>query len=289
MHDSPMRFAAPPRRVPFSLQAVNLFNGFAQAGWLFFGFGMIFFWIFGLNADLSFATFRGEGTTTGRVTRIESTGASENDQPVRVSHYQYSVAGQTFDGRSWSTVAPPNEGAEVTVEFDPSNPMRSRIAGMRRAMFGPGALVVTIFPLVGFVFVYFATRSGLKRNHLLREGVFTTGTLIRKEPTNMLVNKRRVWELTFQFTDRSGRRCEATARTTDPQRLEDESAEPLLYDPDDPSRAYVLDEVPARPRFEHNGEMVGRGMAAVFFLIIPLLAIGLNVLVLAMKAGLLSR
>jgi hypothetical protein len=282
MHEMAMHFAAPPRRVPLSLRIVNFFNGLAQIGWVVFGFGFIFFWVFGLQADLSFATFHVDGRANGRVTRIESTGASENKQPVQKHHYEYSVAGRTLTGTSYATGGALAEGEQVTVEYDEGSPERSRIEGMRRAMFGPGAMVVVIFPLVGFVLLYFATRSGIRRNHLLREGILTTGVLVRREPTNMTVNNRRVWEMTFEFTDRSGQRREATARATDTSKLEDDTREPLLYDPDEPSRAYVLDEAPSRPRLE-GGELVGRGMSALFALIIPLIVVGGHALIAAIK------
>ena len=280
-----MHLAAPPRHVPLSLRILNFFNCTAQIGWAMFGFGMLFFWLFGSNADLSFATFRASGRTTGRVVRTVDTGASENESQIRASHYQFSVAGSRFDGESYATGAAPAEGTEVPIEYDEANPARSRIAGMRRALFGPWALFVVIFPFAGFVILYFATRSGLRRNHLLREGILTTGTLLRKEPTNMTVNKRRVWELTFEFKDRIGMRQEVSARTTDTMRLEDEAAEPLLYDPNDPKRAYVLDEVPSRPRFEGNGEIAGRGVAALFALLLPLFVIVVNALAVAAKLG----
>lgn len=283
MH-TPLRFAPPPRPVPLSLRILNFFNGAAQLGWIVFGFGMIFFYVFGTNADLSFATFRDAGgRAAGRVVRIEQTGASENGDSVEAAHYEYSVAGKPFSGKSYSTAGSPAEGEAVTVEYDEDYPWRSRIAGMRRAIFGPWVMVVTVFPLVGLVILWFATRGGMKRNHLLRHGVVTTGTLVGTEGTNMYVNKRRVWKLTFAFTDRMGRRCEAVASTTDTERLRDEAAEPLLYDPDDPQRAYLLDEAPARPRFEDNGEMAGRPAAALFALLIPALIIGVNTLLLGMK------
>ena len=277
-------FTPPPRPVPLSLRILNFFNVGAQVGWFVFGFGMIFFVVFGTNADLSVLTFREPGgQTVGRVTRIEATGASENHQRVEAAHYEFSVAGRLFTGKSYSTGGSPAAGANVTIEYDEDNPERSRIAGMRRAMFGPWVMFVAIFPLVGLVILYFATRSGVKRNHLLREGIFTTGTLLGSEPTNMYINKRQVWKLTFTFVDRMGQRREAVAKTTDTQRLQDEAAEPLLYDPDDPSRACLLDEAPARPQFEGNGEMVGRPVAAFFALLLPAIVIGVYSLLFGMK------
>ncbi len=274
-----MHFTPPPRRVPASMALLNVFNGFAQIGWFVFGFGMIFFWAFAGNADFSVVTFRGDiATTSGKVVSVEETGASENEQPVKAHHYQYSVAGEWLKGTSYTTGGGPNVGEEVVVEYASSNPLRSRIEGMRRAQFGPWAIIVSIFPLIGFLILYFGgIKGGFKRTRLLRNGVFTHGKLVGKEPTNMTVNDRRVYELTFEFTSRDGRRCEATSRTSDPTRLEDEQQEPLLYDPEDPSRAYLLDEAPGRPEIDSLGEFRGRPVAAALSLILPAIVIGAHV------------
>ena len=282
MHDMPMHFPAPPRSVPLSLRIINLCNGASLFGWAFFGFGMFFVWMFGAEADFSFLTFHGEGRTRGRVVRVEGTGASENEERVDALHYEYSVAGRTLSGTSYVTGGDAVEGQEVTVEYDESTPERSRIEGMRRSMFGPWAAIVAIFPLVGLGFLLFGTRKGLQRNHLLREGILTTGVLVRREPTNMTVNDRRVWELTFEYTDRYGEHREAAARATDTSRLEDDPREPLLYDPNEPSKAYVLDDAPARPRFEH-GELVGRPLAALGAVLVPLFVVAVNAIVAARK------
>lgn len=287
MHPTSIRFAAPPRHVPFSLKVINFFNGFALIGWLVFGFGMIFFWAFGLNADYSFLTFHPDGTGKGRVVKIEETGASENETRVNANHYEYSVAGKTFQGISYSTGAEVETDEAVTVEYDEDDPSRSRIEGMRRKLFGPWAGVVAIFPMIGLVLLIPATRTGIKRNRLLRDGVFTSGTLVSKEATNVMVNRRRVYALTFDFTSRDGRRCQATARTSMTERLEDEHQEPLLYDPDDPSCAYVLDEAPARPEVETNGELRGRPVAMVAVMILPAIVLAIHGTILAFKMGVL--
>jgi Protein of unknown function (DUF3592) len=269
-----LRFTPPPRRVPLSLKIVNFNNLFAQIGWFVFGFGMIFFWAFAGNADFSFVTFRGDiEQTTGKVLRVEQTGASENERPVMKHVYEFSLAGQRHTGIAYTTGDAASQGAEVLVEYSAGNPERSRIAGMRRAPFGPWAAIVAIFPLIGFVVLYFGAKSGSRRNLLLERGILTTGTLIGKRETNVTVNKRRVWALTFEFIARDGRRCEAEGRSTDPERMEDEAQEPLLYDPDDPSRAYMLDEAPARPEFDQTGELRGRPFAALFAIIVPAVVI----------------
>lgn len=274
-----MHFAPPPRRVPISLELSNIFSGASQIGWFVFGFGMIFFWVFAGNADFSAITFRGNiAETTGTVTKVEETGASENETRVMANHYEYSVAGRRLSGTSYTTGASASVGEEVKVEYKAGNPLASRIAGMRRAEFGPWTIVVAIFPAIGLLIMSFSMKGGVKRGQLLRRGILTTGKLIDKEPTNMTVNKRRVYELTFEFTARDGRRCEAKARSSEPSRLEDEHAEPLLYDPDDPTVVYLLDEISGRPEVDGTGELIGHPVRAAVALVIPGIVVGAHVL-----------
>lgn len=284
MFDTQPRFTPPPRRVPLSLAIANMFNGIAQIGWFVFGFGMIFVWGFVANGDFSFLTFRGPfEQARARVTSVDDTRASENHSTIYANHYEYSVAGEPFAGTSYSTGNRPTEGETVEVEYAPSNPARSRIVGMRRAMFGPFVAFVLIFPLIGFALLYGGFVVGRNRNDLLRNGAFAYGTLTGKRPTNVTVNKRRVFELTFAFTAQDGRQWEAKARSSMTEKLEDEAQEPLLYDPNDPEKAFVLDEAPARPRFNENGEMTGRPAAAIALLILPAIVIVGHGLVLVAK------
>jgi hypothetical protein len=223
------------------------------------------------------------------VLRVEKTAASENRQTIYANHYAFSLAGTQHTGVSYATGESATIGDIVPVEYDPDDPAYSRISGMRRGMFGPAVLLVVLFPLIGIVIIAVALRSGVRRAGLLRDGVFTTGTLTGKEATNVRINKRRVYELTFAFQDRSGQPVEAKTRTNAPERLEDQANEPLLYDPNDPTRAYLFDELPTRPRLDSLGELQGRPIAAAFATIIPLLVIGANVAFVLFKLGLLHR
>jgi Protein of unknown function (DUF3592) len=276
------RFPPPPRTVPASLAIANLFNGLAQLGWALFGFGMLFFWLFAMSADVSFITFRGPlAETEGEVVRVERTGASEGKRPIYANHYTYFVGGQPTTGVSYSLGHRADPGQRVTVEYASEHPTRSRIAGMRRNTFGPGALFVALFPLAGLTLLIVATAIGWKRIRLLRTGYLAVGTLKDKQPTSATVNKRVVYELTFEFAGRDGRRHELKKRTSLPERLEDEAQEPLLFDPDRPSRAYLLDEAPSRPKLGTRGELLGAPR--------PLLRLILPAIVVAANGGTLLR
>ncbi|MCI5137665.1 MAG: hypothetical protein D3922_04445 [Candidatus Electrothrix sp. AR1] len=74
------------REVPVTVWGNIFFGGFAnQFGWIFFGFGMIFFWIFALNADVSFLLFSGERVTVqGMVTDSRETSASVDETSAAI-------------------------------------------------------------------------------------------------------------------------------------------------------------------------------------------------------------
>src|SRR5947199_235410 len=83
MLESSLRFAPPPRRVPFSLGITTALNAVAQIGFGVLGFSSIFFWTFAGNADFSFITFVGPLVrATGPVTRVLATNAHEHPSPV---------------------------------------------------------------------------------------------------------------------------------------------------------------------------------------------------------------
>lgn len=278
MQEPEIRFPPAPRRVPLSLRILAIVGGIAQIGWAVFGFSTVFMWVFAANADLPF-TWRGEmAMAAGRVTSVEQTSASENKTRVMLNRYEYSVLGKRFEGVSYTTGSRVSPGDVVVVQYRPDDPSQSRIEGMRRRLFGPAVLFVLLFPLVGLAIIIVTTMAGLRRARLLKDGILTTGKLVRSRPTNTRVNNRTVYELTFSFTSYDGRPCEVKARTSMTDRLEDEEQEPLLYHPLKPSIAYLLDEVPTRPQMNEAGELRARPLAAALSLLLPTAVIVGNLL-----------
>ena len=263
----------PPRPVPFLLRAQVLFGGvFRFIGWIFFSFGMVFAVVFGSTADVtSWYHFRGPmPTARGTLLEVDETNASEND--VRVYSYKYSfrAEGADYEGVSYATGQRHEPGEPVVVEYVEGNPSVSRIRGMRRAEFGPWVLFVLIFPLVGFIFIVVALRGGLKANRLLRHGKLAWGALVSKEATNTRVNNRTVYKLTFEFQPEEGGHALAVAHSHEPERLQDEQRERLLYDPFHPETAVLLDSLPASPAIDLTGNLQVRSPAlAALTLLLP--------------------
>src|ERR1041385_642528 len=165
-----------PRAVPLSTRLVVLFGGvLAPFGWFFFGFGMVFVWIFAGNADWSsLISFHGQlETATGKLTSSEQThfteGGSKHSRgtPVYAYHYKFNFGGADYEGVSYRTGGGSREGASVTVEFPAGDPACSRIRGMRRAPFGLVVAFVFLFPAVGLAVVLPGLWSGWKSVRLL--------------------------------------------------------------------------------------------------------------------------
>jgi len=271
----------PPRQVPLSVRLRLLFGGFLnQFGWFFFGFGMIFYWVFYLNADLtSWLVFQGEvQTAPGQVVRCEATNASENNVRVYVLDYEFEWDGDTRRGTSYSTGGTRKKGDSVTVEFPEGRAEKSRIEGMRRFQFGPAAGLVLIFPLVGFAFVASGMRRGRRIIRLLKQGELAAGNLVSQEKTTMEVNRQPVIKYTFEFEAPGQGTYQCIAKTylteTLTKTLTDDEHEPLIYRPANPNDAMMLDYLPGKPSIDEQGNVILRRSAStLILLIVPTLSL----------------
>jgi hypothetical protein len=279
-----LNLAGPPRDVPLLVYLRILFGGFLnQVGWLFFGFGLVFVWIFTVNVDLtSWYLFRGQlDTTQGKVLYCEKTkfssGGSKNSRgtPVYAIHYAFTGPdGAEYKGLSFNTGRQFDEGQTVTIEHLQDKPHISRIKGMRRKPMGFFGLSAVALPMIGLFFITAGIKKGLKANRLLALGEQTTGRLKSKEKTNTKVNNKPVYKLTFEFDTPEGMTYEAAAKTHDTAKLEDQAKEPLLYDTMRPSYAVMLDDLPGNPRIMENGTIkAGPTANTIKVLVIPLAAI----------------
>ncbi|MGH8567918.1 MAG: DUF3592 domain-containing protein [Gammaproteobacteria bacterium] len=265
--------APPPRPVPFLLRAQVLFGGvFSIIGWIFFSFGMIFAVVFGSLADLtSWYHFRGPlATAGGTLLEVTETSASENKTRIYAYKYSFRAEGANYEGVSYLPGRQHEPGEQVTLEYVEGNPSLSRIRGMRRAEFGPWVLFVLIFPGLGFIFILVSLRGGLKANRLLRNGKLAWGELVSKEPTSTRINNRTVFKLTFDFQPEEGGHAQAVARSHEPEKLQDEQRERLLYDPFHPETAVLLDALPASPAIDMTGNLQTRNpVFAALTLLLP--------------------
>jgi hypothetical protein len=265
--------SGPPRSVPLSVRLRILFGGFGnQFGWFFFGFGMIFVWVFGGTATLhDLVFFSGDlAVADARITDVVETNVTIDERRVYEYQYAYRVDDIALDGATQAMEGKYHVGDRVVVEYPVRSHERSRIRGLSISDDWV-ALVCTIFPLIGLIFIFFGVRKGFKGARLLRHGKQATGVLISTEPTNCKVNEQMVYKFTFRFKADDARTYEVVARTHVTERFArmDSYREPLLYNPWKPSDAILLDDLPGGPRINENGEIHGTSLSMLRLLIIP--------------------
>lgn len=266
-----INLAPPPRLVPASVAANALFGGFNSS----LGFGLASAGVVVACAATLFGDVVGWYQFAGpldhaeaRVTAINKTMFSEGGSdhadgtPVYSYDYAYTDArGTQREGRSYSTGKGwrYKAGHLVTIEFPSADPSLSRIVGMRHRPFGQFALIFLaagiVVVAVGAGFAFAGLRDGGRAIALLRQGQLAHATCCSKRPTSIQINNRRVFRLTFAFTDEDGLPHEVVCKTHMPDAIEDEPREPLLYLPTDPDCAMLWDAMPGGINLRESGQV----------------------------------
>ena len=269
------------RNIPVSTKCRILFGGFKnQFGWAFFGFGMIFFWGFAMNSDLSFLYYTGEIIRVeGIATHSFEIDATEGNVTVIGNHYKFKTEdGLEFEGISYATGRSIQAGNIITIEYPEGKPHYSRIKGMRRQIFHAVSLWVILFPFVGLVFILLGLKRSMRALRLLKYGKMTKGKLISKVRTNTKVNGRIVYKLTFGFKDEIGHEFELREKTHTPHLLQNESEERLLYLRHKPAYAIMLDSLPSSVSINADGKIESspfiRMISVLFFPLLTLVGHG---------------
>jgi hypothetical protein len=250
----------PPRHVPVGLRLVVFSGGTVGfIGWFFLGFGMIFVWVFGPR-HLPLWALAWAGTPAsapGVVGESRPVNMTENGAQVYGVTYSFvTPGGDEHHGVSYVTGRNLPAGAPATVEYVRRWPEVSQIRGMRRNLLPEWVILfVLIFPGIGLAFVAGTVALGIKANRLLAHGQLACGTLTDRSPTGTRINSRMVYKLTFEFEAGDGRSYQATAKTAEPERLEDERREPLLYDVTRPAYSVMLDSLPGSPTIDPFGQL----------------------------------
>lgn len=265
----PVPSSGPSRGIPPGAAVTIAFGGiFNGIGWGVFGFAMIFWWLFGTQADLAshFQFDERTRTTTGRVVEVTQTSYSEGGSkstpgtPIFRYDFEYDLGdGVARRDTCYTRGQQHHNGAAVTVEYVLLSPPVARIQGARRKVFGAETLFVAIFPLVGLGLIAGGTLAGLRTLAVLRRGRLAMGRLVDRKPTNTTINKQRVYALTFEFNDDKGRPQRATIRTHHTHKVEDEAEERLFYDPQNPWRARMADLLPRGISVQPDGSLHFRG------------------------------
>ncbi|MEM7103114.1 MAG: DUF3592 domain-containing protein [Bacteroidota bacterium] len=264
--------ARPPRRIDFFSRSTIFFSGFmSQFGWLFFGFGLIFFWVFGGAAGIKhFSLFEGDWQPTkGVILSTYGTSSSINETTVYGNDFTYTINGNEYFAISYTTGNRYYEGQEIDVEYKNRNPDKARIVNSRMAHFPFWTSLITlIFPFVGLVFILVGMRRNIRANYLMKYGVFTRGERLSKEATNTTINDQPVYKYEFTFTS-DDKSYIATCSTHQTHRVEDDKQEIILYDARNPEISVVYDAIEGYPAIDEDGNMGPVPAGNIIYLIVP--------------------
>lgn len=236
------------RNIPVGIKIKIWFgNIFNVMGLAFFLFGLPFAMVF-----ISFSALFGpsfvedDPSTKAVIIESRATNASVNDVMVYEYTYRYhTMDGNSYTGLGYTTGNQKSVGDELMVSYKMDQPTASKAADLRSSEFGGSVgLFVLIFPVIGLIMLILGTKTSLKQIFILQIGELADGKFLYKEATNTKVNKQTVYALTFEFTASDNQTYQTIAKTHQYHRLEDEALEKLVYDPDQPTNAVLLDALP---------------------------------------------
>jgi len=218
------------------------------------------------------------GTMNVCMEDVRSYATALNRQGRRIRYlnqFSFSEAGKVYWGDSYAWGDCLDAGTPVDVEFPRGDPEHARIVGMQSR--GGGSWVILLlflFPAWALWLAVRALRTGLKAIRVLAKGVPASGRLLSVR--RVLNRYGRYWEMVYGFSDARG--IEQTTRTTSYEWRERLAVTPeaasLLYDPEKPEEAIVLEARPEPLLVDAAGELRAGGWhRAVFALIAPLLVI----------------
>lgn len=257
-----IRVGPPPRHVPWAVRVRLALGGHGALGWwtIVVALGLV---LFGLGDR-----WHHDAHAIGEVVAATPTGETDEDSvPIADLVVRFVPAGAAT-GAVTIEVTSPAVGGRVAIVYasgDPGDAARWDASERPIAVTGgAGAAGGLVLAVLGVLRMRRAVR-------LLRSGREVGGRLIARRASRM---EDGPVELTFAYVV-EGRTFEHRARTHAPRVLEDDAAEPMLYDPAVPSRATTLDDLPGGPRVVEGALVARSGIAAAIgHCIAPAVAIG---------------
>lgn len=289
-----MTLAPPPRSVPSSTNLAIRFGGLLQqAGWVILGAGMVLWWAVGAHADTSGVTFdlAKAQIVSGVVVSSETTNwsaggtrRSRHDRSGNVREITYrfrTPAGVERTAVAYGGREAPQVGQRVRVEWVEGD-QTSRIRGLRNDIWPQVAMAVGVVPVLGLILLVWTGWRSHETVGLLRRGQLAYGKVKSKQATFLRFRDTRIYEVTLAFEAPDGQVHELTSYTDRPDKLGDDAAERLVYDPENPDRAASLDDLPGGAPTDRAGALLPAEPGAVLpRLILPALVVLGNLVYLA--------
>jgi len=187
-----------------------------------------------------------------------ATGKSGTSYSIR---YRFTALnGRTYEGSStidvdgWDRLV---ERGPVTVQYLASDPSSSRLPGAGNLLFEIVFIAIgSAAFLIGGYLVVSSSRTLGEDWRLLQVGIEATATVVAVEPSNLRINRRVQWEISYSYRDLSGKEYAGRSWTmpeAEARKLSAGDAGTIRYDPTRPAkslwfpayRTYEVDLSPA--------------------------------------------
>jgi len=181
----------------------------------------------------------------GKILHVDATNFQENKRTVYQYTFAYEIKGTNYKSISYLSKNHLEEDSEAEIEYIEDTPQIARIKGSRMGGVPFWVIFVTSpFLLLGLVFLFVNIKKTKSEIEILKWGIKGEGKFSGATETNVKINNRRVYEMLFELKDKDGKIYIISTKTHKPERLKDESMEQLVYMPDNPANAVLLDTLP---------------------------------------------
>lgn len=237
------------RIIPFGLKFRIWFGKImSRIGVITFLFILPFTIVFVPYEDVFSASFDdNDPVAVGIITETMETNATVGEEMVYGYNYQYELPdGSIYYGTGYSTGNTKNNGDEVDILYKHEYPEKSKAVDLRNSKFGKEiGIFILVLQGIGLLILILSILKVRPQIHILKVGVLASGKLLNREATNVKINNQTVYEMTFEFTASDHKTYKTVVRSFQDERLRDEPYEKLVYDPRNPEKAVLLDQLPA--------------------------------------------
>jgi len=183
----------------------------------------------------------------GIIIESNETSAEIGSESVYEYKYQYQLPdGRIYARTGYNTGERKNTGEEIGISYKQSNPAKFRAVDLRNSLFEgyTAAIFILLFQAGGLTMLYSGTRKALRRIYILRVGVISNAKLVNRNPPDDLIDERAIYDLTFEFTASDSKIYKVVFTLSSVKNITDEGYEILVYDPEKPEKAVLLDQLP---------------------------------------------
>jgi Protein of unknown function (DUF3592) len=275
---------SPPRRMPLNVKAKCIFMGSRyQISFLFLGVSTVFFLVFAFDYPSVLFYKSTVETTTGTLVdkkktvfstgRINFGGLTRPGENIYKYFYIYRVMGKSYEASSVGIDRQVDKQTTLVVEYLKNRPSISRIQGMSPGLHLSGRVtplvIIIVIILIAFSAVYSMTRKRVYLYRLLRIGQTAIGTVKTK---NILSRSsgREWYEVVYEFVV-EGCAYQVIDRPYYTEQIEIGEQRTLLYDPKNPHKAALLDNIPCSIVLDESGQISsGSLLSTITISLIPI-------------------